>query len=54
MQGMGTARGTKFLKSQLLRRLLPILGRRIILPFTFVASKAYEFPHGGNLPVWSY
>ena len=49
MQGMGPARRAKFLESQFFRGLLSVFGRCVILSFTLVASKPYEFSHDRKL-----
>jgi hypothetical protein len=50
MQGMAPARRTEFFQGKLFSRPFPVFCRRIILPFTLIASKPYEFPHDRTLP----
>jgi hypothetical protein len=45
MQRMRAARSAKFLQGKLFRSLLSVFCRSVILAFTLITSKSYEFPH---------
>jgi hypothetical protein len=45
MKGMGPAKGTVFLETQLIRRLPFVLGRGIIPILALFASKCNDVPH---------
>ena len=50
MQGVAPASRTELLERDFFRGCFSVLGRRIIFPLAFVASKSDQFPHGRNLP----
>jgi hypothetical protein len=54
MQGMGPARRTELLESQLFRCLLSVFRRCVIFSLTLIASKPHEFPHERSLLAWNY
>lgn len=45
MQSMRAARSAKLFQGKLFRGLLSVFCRSVILPFTLITSKSYEFPH---------
>jgi hypothetical protein len=45
MQSMRAARSAKFLQGKLFRGLLSVFCRCVIVAFTLITSKSYEFPH---------
>jgi hypothetical protein len=51
MQGVGPASRTELFERDFFRGCFSVLGRRIIFPLAFVASKSDQFPHGRNLPM---
>lgn len=49
MQSMRAARSAKLFKGKLFGSLFSVFCRSVILAFTLIASKSYEFPHNRNL-----
>ena len=49
MQSMRAARSAKLFKGKLFGSLFSVFCRCVILAFTLIASKSYEFPHNRNL-----